>query len=147
MSDRVLQFTRQNNALDFSLATARKVTPVRYYPVTAGGLPFLHPWKFTPNAALDGGTLLQGAVYIGGVPVTLGDWPTDGDLGEVTATTNYWVEIDFENAIAKFDSDEDVPDNEASKEYWHVLRLTVEDEEITEVWNPWTCDIRALLNP
>lgn len=140
------QFTRQNNALAFSQHAMRRTNPVKEFPMGAAAAALNHPWKFEQDGDT-GGVLTLGKVYMGGVAKTVTDWPTDGELSSVTTTTEYWIELNFQDGTATFDSGESVPENTAAVEYWHILTLTCADDIISEVFNPWPCDIRALLNP
>ena len=139
-------FTRQNNALGFAQHAMRRTNAVKVWPMGAAGTVLNHPWKFTQDGDT-GGTIAEGAVYIGGVLRELTDFPEDGELTDVTDTTLYWVEIDYKNATATFGSGAALPENTSTVEYWHVLTLTCADDVITAVYNPWPSDIRALLNP
>lgn len=108
------------------------------------------PWKFTKTSTT-GGTVRAGNAYIGGVAKTVANWasyPTALTLSGVTTTTYYYIAVDFQNATATWGSNTSaVPANTATVEYWHVLTLTCTSSVISEIFQPWPCDIRALLNP
>lgn len=93
------------------------------------------------------GSITLGKVWMGGVDTTVTDFDSESSLSPSSQTISFWVSLDFANATASWGSGSTVPDNDATHENWHVLTLTCDGEVITEIYQPWGNDIRALLNP
>jgi hypothetical protein len=122
------------------------MTGTKLNPVSAATVTLNHPWKFAQDGDTAGAIAL-GKVYMGGVEKMVASWPTNGEVSAVMSTTLYWIALDFSAATATFGSGATLTTNTATIEYWHVLTLTCAGSVITAVYNPWPCDIRALLNP
>lgn len=91
-----------------------------------------HSFKFSMGSdiSLDakGGKFETGAVYLGGTPMDITDWPTGGKISGLTVDRNYWLRIDFKVATVTWeyaeDGDADYPEPE----------LDQDELEYTEIW-------------
>ena len=114
-----------------------------------GGNP--RPFAFTKTGAT-GGTLYHGSVYLAGVAKTMSAWTNHGTgadltVSGVTATTRYYVAVEFASATATWNSTTSAfPASDDDTEVFPILTLTCAGSVITAVKEHWTCDIHVPSN-